>query len=127
MSSHRLKPHFFKQFRPISSPSELPHQRKTNERCDAIDSISRLRISSQFQKLPGVLLVPRKYSSRGGSMRITSNFTSRFFKSNVLRSVFRYMGGVAVSEMSSSFNLMSSRNFGYSSNRSANPTSRMKF
>jgi hypothetical protein len=47
----------------MSRPSELPHQRKTNERWLAMDSISRLRISSQFQKLlPEALLEPLKYS-----------------------------------------------------------------
>lgn len=110
----------------ISRPSELPHHRKTKDRCDAIASISKFKISSQFQKLPGVL-VPLKYSSNGGSIKITSNFTPKFFKSNDFRSVFKYIGGVAVSDMSSSFRRINSLSLGYSSKRSANPTSRMKF
>lgn len=66
-------------------------------------------------------------TSSGGSIKITSNLTPNVFKSNVFRSVCKYMGGVAVSLINSSFKRINSRNFGYSSNRSAKPTSRMKF
>lgn len=40
MSSHRLKPHFRRQKRPISSPSLLPHHRNTKLRLAATSPIS---------------------------------------------------------------------------------------
>uniref|UniRef100_A0A182QAG3 Uncharacterized protein n=1 Tax=Anopheles farauti TaxID=69004 RepID=A0A182QAG3_9DIPT len=131
MSSHRRKPHLRRQLRPMSSPSELPHHRNTKLRWAATSPISSASISSHDQKLRGAPAAtaapPRAYSSSGGSIKITSNLVPSVFRSNVLRSARRYMGGVAVSAISSSFRRISSRSFGYSSNRSAKPTSRMKF
>ena len=49
-------------------------------------------------------------------MRITSNLIPKSLSPNVLRSHFKYIGGVAVLAMSSSFNRISSFSLGYSSN-----------
>lgn len=92
-----------------------------------------LIISSHDQNVLGAppatatLGPPLAYSSNGGSIKITSNFVPNVFKSNVLISALKYIGGVAVSDINSSFKRINSRNFGYSSKRSANPTSRIKF
>lgn len=82
---------------------------------------------SQFQSCTFVAPQVRWYSSNGGSIKITSNLQFNSFKLYESKSVLRYMGGVAVSAIKSSFNLINSRNFGYSSNLSAKPTSLIKF
>lgn len=126
-TTYLLKPHFLKQTLPISSPSELPHHRNTKLLCAAISPTSKFMICSHDQNCIFVAPIVRWYSSRGGSMRITSNLQFKFLRSYAPRSHLRYMGGVAVSAIRSSLSLISSRSLGYSSKRSARPTSRMKF
>ena len=127
ISSHRRKPHLRKQKRPISRPSLLPHQRKTKLRLAATSPMSSSIIWSQFHS--STLVAPQVlwYSSSGGSISITSNLQFRSFILYFKRSVFRYIGGVAVSDIKSSLSFISSRSFGYSSNLSAKPTSLIKF
>ena len=75
------------------------------------------------------------YSCKGGSTKITSNsqpITSLNEKSAPVlfaRQLFRYIGfwGTLVRAISSSFNRISSLSFGYSSNLSFRPGSRIKF
>lgn len=50
-----------------------------------------------------------------------------YIKELTFKSHLRYIGGVAVRAINSSFNFISSLNLGYSSNLSARPTSRIKF
>lgn len=126
-TTHLLKPHFLKQTRPISSPSELPHHKNTKLLWAATSPMSRFIIWSHDQNWILVTPMVRWYSSNGGSIKITSNLLFICLRSYVFKSHLRYIGGVAVVEISSSFNLMSSRSLGYSSKRSARPTSRIKF
>lgn len=48
MSSHRLKPHFRRQKRPMSSPSLLPHQRNTKLRLAATSPMSNSIICEEY-------------------------------------------------------------------------------
>ncbi|KNC30362.1 hypothetical protein FF38_03924 [Lucilia cuprina] len=92
-----------------------------------------LNISSQFQNTLGAPPTvatdgaARAYSSKGGSIKITSNLVPNVLISKCFKSAFKYMGAEAVSCISLSLSLISSLNFGYSSKRSAKPTSRIKF
>ena len=123
MSSHRRNPHACRQSLPKSSPSEDPHHRNTKALWAATSGMSRAMIFSQSQNLTLVTPYDRAYSSRGGSIRMTSNFWSRLFKSKVSKSHFKYMGGWAVSSISWFLSRISSLSLGYSSNLSAKPTS----
>lgn len=100
----------------------------SKEKCVWLKECKIVRLTwSQFQSCTLVAPHVLWYSSRGGSIRMTSNLQLSSFKLYDSRSVFRYIGGVAVSAIRSSFNLISSRSFGYSSNLSARPTSLIKF
>lgn len=54
-------------------------------------------------------------------MRITSNFDCKSFRSKVFKSARKYIGGVARDRIRSSLSRISSRSFGYSSNRLRKP------
>ena len=145
--SYLLNPQFCKQSLPRSNPSDDPHQRKTNDLWAASSPMSRAMILSQSQNLTLVTPQVLAYSSRGGSISITSNwFGFKDFRSNleekmkiqgvinyritsrctrlcltklrpktyVSRSVLRYIGGWAVSDMRSFFKRINSLSFGYS-------------
>lgn len=90
ISSQRRKPHLRKQFLPMSSPSELPHHKKTKLRCAAISFISNDKISSQFQNVRCVAPPappPRKYSCQNNENE--NDFNKGFFLSITLQSEFR--------------------------------------
>lgn len=57
----------------------------------------------------------------------TPNRSQTISPQQTFKSHLRYIGGVAVCAIRSSFNLINSLSLGYSSNLSASPTSRMKF
>nr|CAD7425706.1 unnamed protein product [Timema monikensis] len=127
ISSQRRNPHLRRHMRPISNPCDEPHHRNTKLRAAATSPISNCMIWSQLQNFIFVTPIVLWYSSNGGSTKITSNFPFSSLMSNVCKFVFKYIGGVAVVDISSSFSFINSRSLGYSSNLSASPTSRMKF
>lgn len=77
--------------------------------------------SSQLQYFSLLSPTDLWYSSRGGSTRMTSNLQLRSRMSYVSKSHLRYIGGVAVCWISSSFKRINSRSLGYSSNRFSRP------
>lgn len=114
--AYLLNPHFRRHTLPMSKPSELPHQRNIKLLCAAISPTSKFMIWSQDQNC--IFVAPKVlwYSSKGGSIKITSNLQFTFFRSYDAKSHFKYIGGVAVWAINSSFNRISSLSFGYSSN-----------
>lgn len=68
-----LNPHFRKHTLPMSNPSELPHHKNTKLRCAATSPTSRFMIWSHDQNCMLVAPIVLWYSSRGGSIRMTSN------------------------------------------------------
>ena len=127
MSSHRLKPQFWRQRRPRSNPSLDPHHKNMKERGADTSTMSNAMILSQSQNFVFVTPYVRLYSSKGGSIRITSNLAFSCLRSYVSRSHLRYMGGCAVLEISSSLSLINSCSLGYSSNLPVSPVSLIKF
>ena len=105
MSSQRRKPHLRRHARPHWRLTPEPDHKKQNDGVSAIASMRKFIISSGFHtskdsasSQPQAIL-RRLYSSHGGSMRITSNFVPKVVRSNVLRSTFLYVGGVARSAL----------------------------
>ena len=89
-SIYLLNPQFWRHSLPKSSPSDDPHQRKMNERCAANSAMSKAIILSQSQNLTLVTPHVRAYSSRGGSIKITSNWWGfNDFRSNLVTAKFK--------------------------------------
>lgn len=102
MSSHLRNPHFFNNNLPWSNPSDDPTHNHRKEGLSAIWSIFKSIISSNVQN--GLLEVSESvgsrllYSSQGGSIRITSNLVPKVAaRSQVFKSTFMYINGVALS------------------------------
>mmetsp|Transcript_17192 Transcript_17192/g.45426 ORF Transcript_17192/g.45426 Transcript_17192/m.45426 type:complete len:207 (-) Transcript_17192:294-914(-) len=131
ISSTRRKPHRFSSSLACSR-CVSPHHRKQKDCVSAISPTLSCRISSKFQASRsscGTYMPATRvwYSSQGGSTSTTSNLVPNDDRSNVLRSHFRDMLGVARLARISPFSLISRSIFGYSEYRFAYTRSRMKF
>mmetsp|Transcript_29308 Transcript_29308/g.48616 ORF Transcript_29308/g.48616 Transcript_29308/m.48616 type:complete len:209 (+) Transcript_29308:139-765(+) len=134
MSSHLRYPHLRKQARPHCSDTPEPLHKNKKEGVSAMASMRRSMISfgvhtsiSSSSINPPAASFRRRYSSQGGSMRMTSNFVPRVVRSKSRKSTFLYVDGVARSEMRRSLRSTSSLSFGYSVKRSSTSLSLMKF